>query len=49
VTSYYRRKELEIDIATAATTTKMHPWPVLLFLLTRAIALGLAWWLAASE
>ena len=49
MTSYYRSKEIEIDIASAATTTKIHPWPVLLFLITGAIALGLAWWLATTE
>jgi len=49
VTSYYRSKEIEIDIATAATTTKMHPWPVLLFLVTLVVALALAWWLANTE
>ena len=49
MTSYYRNKEIEIDIATAATTAKMHPWPVLLFLLTMVVALGLAWWLATTE
>ena len=49
MTSYYRSKEIEIDIATAATTSKMHPWPILLFLVTLAVALSLAWWLTNTE
>jgi primosomal protein N' len=48
VVSYYTtfaKKDISLDIASATTTTKSHPWPVFLFLLTMLITLIVGIWM----
>ena len=49
--SYYTnlsKKDVMLDIASASASSKTHPWPVFLFLLTMIISLTLGLWLVIT-
>jgi regulator of protease activity HflC (stomatin/prohibitin superfamily) len=47
--SYYQNKSIQLEISSAASSSRVHPWPVLLFLLTLAITIAVGFYLLVKE